>query len=136
MSDEPVSDVPQDPGFPEHAAGPKAKKRLLPISRIVLIVVVIATAVLAFFELRPRLARDASYRALDAAINEALSTPEGLSRKDLDKYLQGTYQHRVEEGESVMTGETIVWNGLLMEYRVVVQYRGKKGESLSYVTMD
>ena len=138
MSDGPVSDVPQDPGFPEDVAGPKVKKRLLPPSRIALILLVIATAVVACLELRARWARDASYKALVAADTEAEGNGLSLYGDEVEQHLQGSFR-RVpdEEGENILpSDETIVWSGLLLEYRIVVQYRGRESESLSYVTMD
>jgi hypothetical protein len=95
------------------------KGAVLPPSRIVVIVLVLATVILVPIQLRAKSAYDRSRKAFDAAMAAAEKKGEGLYKKDVDQYLQGS-PSRSPVGKD---GELFTWKGLLpISYHMQLEY--------------
>jgi|GEM_PF-2454880 hypothetical protein len=94
-----------------------AKKPVLPISRIVVIVFVIVAAIVIVWELRVRSQWDATYKAVASQIEDE---QKPLSKKDLDKLIQGSPQRKPDKNQ-----ELFIWQGILQKYRMRLHYSGE-----------
>ena len=101
-------------GAPDQAP----KKPILPPSRIAVIVFAIVAAVIVMLELRARGQWDRTYKAISAQMDEEAGK-EGIVKKDLDKYVQGSPKR--EGGKET---ELFTWSGVLQKYRMRLHYSG------------
>jgi hypothetical protein len=109
----PMSNVPQ-PAVPAE----ETKKPVLPPSRIVLIVFVIAAAVIIFIELRARLAFTSTNSAVEQAFDEAKDQGRLLTRDEVQEMTSGSPRiDKQADGWEVM-----IWSGVLQPYELRLQY--------------
>ena len=107
---------------PEPAApAQETKKPMLPPSRIILIIFVIAAAVVIFIELRARLAFESTDSAISQAFDEA-EKEEGdlLTREKVEELTSGSPEIEKEAGG----WEVMTWSGVLQPYKLRLQYEG------------
>ncbi|MCS7305229.1 MAG: hypothetical protein NZ602_09015 [Thermoguttaceae bacterium] len=97
-----------------------AKKPMMPIYRIVLIVFVIVAAIVIIWELRVRSQWNSTYSAIASQIDDE---QKPLSKKDLDKLIQGN--PRREQPEGAKNQELFIWSGILQKYRMRLHYSGE-----------
>jgi len=100
-----------------NASAPTAKKSLMPISRIVVIVFVVVATLIIVWELRVRSQWNATYNAIASQIEKE----ETLSKKELDKYLKGSPNREQPDKNQ----ELFIWSGILQKYRIRLYYSGE-----------
>ncbi len=94
-----------------------AKKPLMPIYRIVLIVFVIVAAIVIVSELRVRSQWNATYNAIASQIDDE---QKPLAKKDLEKLIQGSPRREPNKNQ-----ELFIWSGILQKYRMRLHYSGE-----------
>ena len=122
MSNASEPDSPVESASEPESPAVEPKKKGLPASRIVFLVLVAAVAVVIAWELYARWAFSATYRAVDDAISAGNKEAEGLYREDLDKVLRGSPIREANEADGEVKDELFTWQGVLQTYHMRLQY--------------
>ncbi|HUT13295.1 MAG TPA: hypothetical protein VMY42_22600 [Thermoguttaceae bacterium] len=119
---------------PEGESRPQAsapKRPLLPPSRIVLILVLVAAVVVFVLELRAKSAYEKSYQAIDDAMAAADEKNETLEKTAVDDLLQGDLEREADEASNT---ELFTWKGLYRVYEMKLTYRRNDDTGSFYVS--
>ncbi len=100
-------------------------KPVLPPSRIVFLVFVVAAVAVIAMELRARFSWDATYKAVDKAFVQGEESNKGLHRDEVKPLLRGSFSRQTEKSGA----EVYTWRGVLQSYQMRVEY-----DSAGYVT--
>lgn len=132
MSDEPEKDIQEEAphGSPQESPTPQPKKRLLPASRIALLIFAALAAVVIVLELRARLPYQSSVKRVEQAMDEAAEQGQAFYQKELDELLSGNPTREYDDEQQI---EWITWRGALKKYRMRLRY-GTAGFVQGYET--
>ncbi|HPP53089.1 MAG TPA: hypothetical protein PK777_09080, partial [Thermoguttaceae bacterium] len=93
-----------------------AKKPVMPIYRIVLIVFVIIASLVIIWELRVRSQWSSTYQKIASQVEDEQAP---LAKKDVDKLIQGSPSREGDKNQ-----ELFIWRGILQKYRMRLRYSG------------
>jgi len=106
------------------------KRPLLPLSRIVLILLLVAAVVVFFLEFQTRTAYENTYRTIDEAMAAAEEEDKILEKTAVDDLLEGDPQREPDEASST---ELFTWKGLYRVYEMKLTYRRDEQTGSLYV---
>lgn len=100
-------------------AEPSTRGSIMPVSRILVVLLAVAAAIIVPWQLQVKSAHNRTREAIDAAMAAAEKKGDGLYKKDLDQYLHGSPTRQAIGKDA----ELFIWKGILpVSYHMRIEY--------------